>query len=259
MMKKEAIAISPYDPWEKSIQDAAKQATGNWLPSYPCQLLAKTIASLKCGTDWMENEELREVRASYFFAPYLISNQHVRVFITHFLYLRDILENRQINSVLHNPIAFLTKPLAYFLFRDHPVHISFKDDLLRTSNKKTKKYDVGGLMIVPEGDVNFEEEAVVGVSYFGKDGERVQSLIEEIKQESGYKIAATEIQPDVFEIGEHFRAIEPGASVWNKRERAYGKVQGVEPSENGAICVEYDGGSISTISKEEFDQQFVVV
>ncbi|GAG48778.1 unnamed protein product, partial [marine sediment metagenome] len=40
---REVKAIAVYDPidnpWESAIQDAAKEITDNWLPSFPCQLL----------------------------------------------------------------------------------------------------------------------------------------------------------------------------------------------------------------------------
>ena len=137
---KEAIAVyNPQDdPWQSAIQDAAKEITGNWLPSFPCQQLAKAVASLKIGTDWLVRDDLLTVRAHYLFAPYLTENKETLVFVTHLLYLRDILENKEICSNLNDPIVFVSSLLASFLFRDSPVHIHVNTDLLRAANPKAE-------------------------------------------------------------------------------------------------------------------------
>lgn len=261
-MKKTAISVyDPSDPWEAAIQDAAKRITGQWLPSYPCQLLARTISSLKSTTEWIEQKELLPIRASYFFAPHLAEDKQNRVFVTHLLYLRDILENRHISSVLHGPIAFMTKSLAYFLFRDSPVHIGFHEDLLRSHNKKAELIDVGGLLIAPEDNILFDDDTIAGVRYYGESSGATE-LIHEIKQKShlpSLKVAATEIAPDVFEISEHFREIRPGSLVWDKVDRTRAEISGVEPGENGMVAMEYASGRTVTICKEDFDRKYVII
>ena len=54
----EAIAVfDPDDAWEKAIQAAAKEVTGDWLPAYPCRLLARAVVSLKCDDEWLNSSD----------------------------------------------------------------------------------------------------------------------------------------------------------------------------------------------------------
>ena len=270
-MKKEAMlrevkAISVYapsDPWENAIQDAAKQIAGNWLPSHPCQLLSRTISSLKLGTDWLDRSDLLPVRASYLFSPHLIDNKQERVFVTNLLFLRDILENREINANLHEPISFLTVPLAHFLFRNRPVHIHVNEDLLRAANPKAEFLDVGGFLIARKGDIEIRDGVIAEVRYYGKQQkEEVQSIVAEIKSDSGLrfmKVAAREIEDDVFQIDEHFRDIRPESYVWDKINRSKAQVVEVEPGETGIVRMIYMSGEEKSIAKEEFDQQFIII
>lgn len=261
-MNREAIAVySPADRWESAIQDAAKQLIGNWLPAYPCQLLSQTIYSLKLGTDWLDNKELLPSRASYFFSDHLTNNKQERVFATNLLFLRDILENHEINAKLHEPIAFMTTPLAYFLFRNCPVHVYVNENLLRAANKKVEFVDVGGFLIVKEGNIEIKDGVVSDIRYYGNNA-NTERIIHQIRDDCGLrfmKAAASEVAFDVFEISEHFRDIKPGSKVWDKISRDQAKVVETEPGETGIVRLEYADGSEKSIEKEEFDKQFVII
>lgn len=263
---KKAIAV--YDPqndsWESAIQDAAKEITGNWLSSFPCQLLAKAVASLKVGTDWLSRDDLLPIRAHYLFAPYLVNNKETLVFVTHLLFLRDILENREISSNLNDPIVFVAPSLAAFLFRDLPVHIYVNADLLRAANPKAEFLDIGGLLICHKGNIRLKDGVVTDVRYHGSEmnRERTSELVNDIQQRQGVsfsKAAAIEIAPDVFKIEEHFPELVPDTEVWDKMTRSKAQVTAIEASENGIIWLRYSDGNEISVPKQEFDQQFVVV
>lgn len=262
---REAITVyDPKNPWESAIQDAAKKLTGNWLPSFACQLLAKAVASLKIGTDWLVRTDLLTVRAHYLFAPYLADNKDSVVFVTHFLYLRDILENMEISSNLNDPIVFMAPTLASFLFRDSPVHIHLNADLLRSANSKAEFMDIGGLLICHKGNIKLMEGAIEDVHYYGSEMNkgRTLELVKDIQNQQGIsfsKAAAREISPDVFAIEEHFKEIVPDDEVWDKITRSKAQVTAVELSENGMISLRYSNGSEITVPKQEFDQNFIVV
>jgi len=263
---KKAFAVyDPADnPWESAIQDAAKEITGNWLPSFPCQLLAKAVASLKVGNEWLDRKDLLPVRAHYLFAPYLTNQKETLVFVTHLLFLRDILENREINSSLNDPITFVTPPLADFLFRDSPIHIHVNVDLLRAANPKSKFLDVGGLLICHEGNIELKDKIITDVRYYGSEmnQERISTLINDIETRQNVsfsKAAAKEIAPEVFQIEEHFPELTPDTEVWDKMTRSKAQVTAIEASENGIVWLLYSDGNEVSVPKQEFDQQFVVV
>ena len=263
---KQAIAIydPADDPWESAIQDAAKEMTGNWLPSFPCRLLAKAVASLKVGTDWLSRDDLLPVRAHYLFAPHMSDGGEQLVFVTHLLFLRDILENGEINSNLHDPIVFVSSHLANFLFRDSPVHIYVNTDLLRAANSKAEFLDIGGLLICHEGNIELKNGVVVDVQYNGSEmnRERTSGLVSDIQNRQGIsfsKAAAKEIAPDVFKIEEHFSELLPDTEVWDKTTRSKAQITAVEASENGIVWLRYSDGNEISVPKQEFDLNFVVV
>lgn len=260
---KTAIAVYfPSDTWEKAIQDACKQATNEWLPAYPCQLLARSIASLKIGTDWLEKEELMPVRASYLFNQHLCDNdKRVQVFTTHFLFLRDILENNEINIKLHNPIVFMTPHLANFIFRNNPVHIYLNADFLHSFNKGAKFVDVGGLSICEE-NLMVNRGMITDVLYYGKqDRKNVDKLTGVLSDGLGVqlKVAASEIHKEIFKIDEHFKDVRPGMRILDKLKSSEADVLEVEPGETGIVRFKYLNGNEGSIAKEDFDQQCVIL
>ena len=257
---KESIAIYyPEDSWERSIQDASKKHLGEWLPAYPCQLLAKTIASLKTGTEWLSREDLMSIRANYLFNPVLTENKQIRVFVTQLLFLRDIIENKEINSNLH-PIAFLTVQLAKFLFRNNPVHIYINEDLLRAANLNVKFWDIGGILIA-EDNIKISDKMIIDVVYHGdpKNSECVESLTNQaIPNMFWNKAAASEIAYEIFKIDEQYQNLKPGMKIWDKMNRSEANILEVEPGSVGIVGVEYTDGRLLTVLKKDFDRQFVI-
>ncbi|MHA2279511.1 MAG: hypothetical protein ACXAC5_01280 [Promethearchaeota archaeon] len=264
MREVKAIAVyQPSDPWENAIQDAAKQMTGNWLSSHPCQLISQVVASLKLGTDWLERDDLLPIRASYLFNPQLVDEKQKRVFVTHLLFLRDVLENREIDENLHQPIAFLSVPLAHFLFRNCPVHIYVNEDLLRAANPKADFLDVGGFLVAREGTVEIKDGVISEVRYYGsQNAEEVQQIVRQVQEDSGLrfmKAAAREIEEDVFEVSEHFKDIRPDSYVWDKINRDKARILEVEPGETGVIFLKYLDGKLDSIPKPDFDCRFIII
>lgn len=259
---KKAIAVydPADDPWQSAIQDAAKEVTGDWLPSHPCQLLAKAVASLKIGTRWLDRDDLLTVRAYHLFAPHMVDNKEVLVFATHLLFLRDILENGEINDNLHDPISFMTMPLASFLFRDSPVHIYVNHDILRASNPSADFLDVGGFLIARKGKIHLAEGVVIDIHYYGDERKKeyIESLISGMSHNIS-KAAAVEIAPEVFAIGEHFRELRPETSVWDKISRSVAEIVAIEPGETGTVAIRYADEREITVPKIKFDEQFVVM
>ncbi len=258
---KNAISVyDPADPWEKAIQDASKAVTGSWLSSYPCQLLAKAVVALQCNEEWIDREDLMPARAHYMFTPSLISNKQDLVFVTHLLFLRDILENNEINSQLHQPIAFLTRPLAHFLFRHCPVHMLLKADLLRSANRKVEFQEIGGFVIVSKGDVSLEG-AISDVHYHGSHVDAFMNLRDDampLRKAAG-RIEVDDVGEETVYSSEHFRALRINDRVWDKEKKLEGRLEEIEPVINGDIVVEYDNGEIQRLSKEKFDESYIVL
>ncbi len=262
MRKVEAIAVyDPSDVWESAIQDAAKALEGNWLPAYPCQLLAQSVAALKIGTDWLSRKELMPIRASYLFHPDF-TQKGIRVFTTHFLFLRDILENQEINSNIHDPIVFMTDALANFLFRNNPVHLYINEDLMRAANKKADLLDVGGFLIARKGNIKVADGMITDIMYHGRQNqENVHKLISVIRDELGMqqtKAAASEIDYEIFKIDEHFQDLRPGMTIWHKYDRCESEIVEVEPGETGIVRFRSSSGDESSLPKEEFNNQFII-
>lgn len=264
-IEKSAIAIYyPEDTWERAIQDAAKNETGNWLASHPCQLLSKAVLSIKCSTEWLDDDKLLPIRAHYLFAPHMTGNKDTVVFVTHLLYLRDLLENREINSTLHDPISFMTVPLAHFLFRDCYVHIHINKSLLRSSNAKATFEDIGGFIISEGKDLKIADNMISDIKYYGDDQKKqyVEGLIRDVQNRSGLtfqKAASHEIDFDVFSIGEHFPDILPDDVVWDKQLRINANVSEIQPGETGLVYIEYEDKKIESFPRLEFDKRFVLV
>ena len=254
-MQTEAIAVhNPSNILEKAIQDAAKQITGNWLPSYPCELLAKAIVNLKDGSDWLEREDLIQIMMSHLFSEHMTDNKQLRIFPTHLLYLRDIFENGEINGILHSPIVFMTFPLALFLFRECLVHLHFADDKLRHANPDVEFLDVGGFLIVENSNVRING-VVEGLTYYGeKDHSQVKALVQGMN-----KAASKEIAFEVFEIDEHVSDLKPDVVVWDKFDRTTADIKEIEPGETGVVHIKYPNGHFSTFSHDEFNVRFTVV
>ncbi len=240
-MQKEAISVyDPSDPLEKAIQDAYHLYNDGWLASSGCQLVARSLANLKFLTEWLYKPELLQKRVNYFFAPHMSQNMSNSVFVTMPLFLRDIIENHVIDSYLHDPVTFVSVPVAHYLLTEYPVHIYIDTDKMKAANSKDSFFEVGGL-IIASGNINLPSECIIDV------------------KEKGYavKVAAT-VQNDVFKIDEHKKNVVPNDRVWDKRFNNQATVSYVEAGEEGDIQVRLDNGQIVQLPKKDFDQRFVM-
>jgi hypothetical protein len=258
-MHKSAIAVyNPDDPLEKAIQVAAKKYTGEWLPSYPCQLMAKSIYFLKFFDDW-EVDDLIDTRVDYFFSPHMTSHLERTVFLTYPLFLRDMLENNEINSSLHDPIVFVSQPLAHYLFRNMPVHLHVDTGILKAQNHKVKLFTLGGLIISENNNISISNESVRDIVAIDSDS---QGGIRNVEVDCGWsnrKLAAVQKEPGVFHIGEHEKDLLADQKVYNKHRRNYGKINMVEQGETGSVHIEDDNGELVILPKNDFDLVYSLV
>lgn len=241
MRKVHAIAVySPSDAVESAVQDASHRYSGEWLNSHACQLVARAIGSLKIFDDWLENSTVLAQRVAYLFEPHMSSQKDRMVFVTHPLFLRDIVENNEINLYNHDPIVLVTTPIAHYLFREYPIHIHLDVSKLKELNDRAKWLEVGGLIISDDKSIAVDETAIIGIH----------------KPSELKKVAAVRVGPEVFRIEEHRFALKPGAEVWDKKERESATVIEVEPGETGMVIVRYMNGNNKSVPKTEFDQCF---
>jgi len=262
LIEKEGVAVYyPEDPLERAIQDASHAHVGEWLSSYQCQLVASAISSLKIfDTDWITNEELFRQRMDYLFDLAMTNNKDILVFVTHKLYLRDILENREINAYLHSPVVFVTKPIAHFLLREYPIHIHVIRERILAKND-ADLFTIGGMLLSDGEDVSIDEciLEVKTVSNADLEFPVKQEEAEDIGLMTGVKAAASQIAPGVFQIDEHERVLRPDQEIWDKELREDGVILAVEPGETGKITIRYTDGHDTSIGKMFFDHRFVVV
>jgi len=239
------------DPFEKALQDAAHQTTGQWMSERECRLMASAISSLKLfSPDWVGS--LSNHRASYFFLPHFISLQDQLVFVTSKLYARDVVENNEINSFLHSPVVLMTKPLAHYLFKEYPIHIHIDRHRLLSLNSGVKFAQLGGLVIC-EDNVALDKDCILGIAAPENRTERFD------REQSQLKSAASLVAPGVFKIDEHERTLLPDMEVWDKDNRVAGRIAGVEPGETGSVQVSFEDGLEVEIGKQFFDQRFSLV
>lgn len=256
-MQKESISVyNPQDPLERAVQEAYHNFNHDWLFSYSCRLFARAISSMKSIDDlWLDSPQLMTHRISYFFSPFMSKNLDTLVFVTHLIFLRDILENNRINCFLHSPVVLMSRPIAHFLFREYPVHVFLDGHKVLEKNHR-RISQIGGLFISEDADVDISD-CIQDVQNKGK--EPIDNLLESVKSDVGYrKVAASLASPGVFKIDEHKRQIHPGAVIWDKFERKSAALIEIEPGETGNMHIQYQDGTISLISKQEFDIRYFV-
>ena len=241
LMQKQSISVyQPSDPLEKAIQDTYHEYEGAWLPSHVCQIAAKAFCSLKIfDSTWIEEDNLYKQRCSYLFSPEFIQNKDIMVFLTMPLFLRDILENNKIFHINHNPVVFTTLSMAHYLYKEYPIKICAKKDILISQNN-CKWYNVGGYMI-SDTDVNLPRESIIKIMY----SYNVEMPKEILKAASS----------GILQIEEADRFLLPGMHVWNKKRRICGEIVLVEPGENGEVHIRFPTGEES-VRKEIFDLRF---
>ena len=247
-MDKHAIAVyDPEDPLEAAIQAASKKYTNQWLPAYHCQATAKAIHALKMYEDWVFKEDLLALRMGYFFDPCMTAHKEYIVFPTYPIFLRDIIENESINTSCYNPIGFITRPLAHYLFTEIPIHIIIDSNILKSHNKDY--VDIGGLLIFQD-NVCIPKESIINI---------LEKKHTDIALEDMLKSASTEINWGIFKIDEDERDIRAGQEVLHKPTRKAALVTTIEPGETGSVEVTFDDGSKIVVPKLDFDLQFILV
>jgi hypothetical protein len=265
VISKAAIAVyNPQDYLERAIQDAFHEHNDGWLPMYACQLAAKALAFLKMfDENWIENTKLIDHRVKYFFAPFMSAQKDEMVFVTSLLFLRDILENKTINAFIHNPVVFVTKPIAHYLLREYPVHILFDMNKLYSINRTAKPVHINGLVIFDEENLNTDDAVLDIFTKNTTSGTSSVSAmdIEHIMRDTGFirKVAVSLREPGVFRNDQDKRTISPQAEVWDKIERVNGKVVKVEPGETGSIEVSLNNGIKKIVSQVDFDKEFTLI
>jgi len=266
-MKKESIAIYwPTDPFERVIQESYHECTDRWLTSYRCQLIADALASLKIYDDWLDAEDLLAHRIKYFFSENMSSTDGTMCFPTQFVFLRDILENNEIDGHLHKPVVFLSPKLVHFLFREYPVLIEINTKKLRSENDDVLFIEEGGLLISDGQNVSLEKCITRVKTQRNNDLNHLVSdqELKSLLLDSGFgmqKAAAslTKDQPGVFKIDRDERNLRATMPVQRKSDKKNGRIIAVEPGEAGIITVRYDGDDEErTVMKSEFDKHFVV-
>lgn len=263
-MNKNAIAVyNPTDQIERAVQESFHSVNGEWLGAFPCQLLARALSTLKSPADtWIGNAdpELIKHRIAYFFAPFMCRDKTIMVFPTYPFFLRDILENCGINAYLHDPVTFITPPLAHYFCREYPIHIHFNTSSLKGYTESSWT-DLGGFLVSDE-DVTFKPEAIEKIQC--KD-EQYTAIVDEILGDIGKtresplsKVAISQVSPGVFTSDRHERNIEPDSVVWDKKLRTTGSVSQVDAGETGLVYIVYDDGNTVTIPKVDFDHRYVI-
>jgi len=257
-MFKGAIAVyNPQDPLEKALFNACYKFEGSWLTSFESKLLVRAVESLKSMSgEWLEEEELYESRAEYFFAHDMNTNKFVLPI--NYLYLRDILENKVVSNVLCDPVTFVTEPIAHFLFRhDYDIHLIFDEQSLIDLNKSSFMR-VGGLLI-SEDTIKIPDKfkAVVHCPNLVNE---VNKLIEEITPMNStlMKAAAHSSGDGIFALDTNIeKNLKANDKVMDKKTKQYGVVIEVQPGITGNVDILYSSGDRKVIRKSEFDLLFV--
>lgn len=260
---KESIAVYyPDDPLEKAIQDTYHKYNEGWLSAYQCKLMAKALLSLKTFDQGWFIDKLLPVRMSYFFSPLLTKNTDTMVFVTHFLFLRDILENQEINSYLNDPIVFMTAPLAHWLFREYSLHIFVNKDVLCFENKNISFSEVGGLLIAEKENVLVTSDSIIKI--INKTNRKLEmnvdiDILNEIQSEVQLKAASVKIAPGIFKLDADERMFRPDMKVYDKISRKNGKIKEIGPGESGNVLISYGDSEEVSITKKDFDERFIVL
>lgn len=230
----------PEDPLEQAIQGCYHKSTSSWLPAGPCRLMARALRALKVFDDWFDEPHLFNDRIAYFFDPQLILSKSILVFVTNTIFLRDISENHIISGSLHDPIVFMSRPLAHYLFQEYDVHIHVHESSLRSANPG-RFVEIGGLSIADDCDIQLPPDAI--------------DRIVRINIPRHEKTAVSQISEGVFGIDGDDRMIGPGDEMFNKSTGTICTVNESMAGENGPVTVECDGEQ-TTIPKTEVDLQF---
>lgn len=241
---KKASVYNPSDPLEKAAQESYHKYNSDWLFPHSCKLFARAITALKSLSDsWLDNPQLLDKRIDYFFSPIMTKNTNKLVFVTHLIFVRDILENNSINSVLHSPVVFMTIPIAHFLFREYPVHLILDGEQLNNQNQLEQ---IGGLFI-SDGDINVKDCLL-----------DIQKKNVKSQEQFLLKAATTMVSPGVFKVDEQHKNVAPNYFVYNKNKKKTGKVLKVDSGSLGNIYIQVED-NIEFVSKQDFDLNYIII
>ena len=261
-----SLGHTTIDPLEEVIAQCYQENIGGDLDSHKCEILACALEALKVYTDWLDDEKLLHERISYLFNPSMIKQTGIVAFLTHPLFLRDILENGEIHAAVHSPIAFVAPKLATFLFREYPVLLFLDLQNLRQLNQALNFIQVGGLVVVDSSkNVRINNDTLKNVVTQSGDKLRsidCQSEVDRMIEQSDWQIQRVaavryDDDPDHWALDQHEKSIRPGQTVRSKEDGHSATVSVVEPGEVGQIIVDQDGGQ-DTVSKMEFDHKYVL-
>jgi hypothetical protein len=188
------------------------------------------------------------------FDTHLSSKEDEIVFLTNINYLRDIFENNKIDINIHNPICFVTTPIAYYLFPEYSIHLYIDKYKLDSENNIDYK-KIGGI-------INYSDSVKIDSSFINRLVCKNQSLINNINQlreDTGFnKFAVSLKQKGVFKIDADQRTIYPNCEVINKLNKKHGIVTSIEKGEHGNITIQYTDNSIDIVEQGDFDYKFVI-
>jgi len=258
MLKKALSVYNPEDPLEKAIQNSHHHFNNGWLNSYECQLAAKALESLKYGQEWLKEENLFSIRTHHIFSPETQGDGEEIVFVTYPVYLRDILENKKISSISHDPVVFMSKALAFFLFQEYPIHI-----IVKLSGIPESLFQIGGLYISEE-NVTLDKEAIVGFKIMDEEKKpQITSLINQINMDTKICLDKTAVSlrsEGVFGLDRGVDlAFKADDRVQHRKTRKAGRVDTKEPGDSGNVIVVYDDGEQAKFNKHEFVLNFMYI
>lgn len=255
------------DLLSRVIADTCLDMTKQTLSDEDVDLVARAISSLRYFDEWLENEKLLRQRISYLFSPEMSDKKTELVYLTHLVFLRHILECEAIDGVLHSPVTFVTKPCAFFLFRDYSVQILIDAETLRSENPDVEFEEIGGMIIAKNGDlVKLSKQAILKiVSPLNSKLERpieetaLDALLHQYSIEPELKKEAVSRTKSrgVFKIDEARRELSPDSVVTDKRTKAKAVIDVVGPGEKGTIEVKGPDQESVEIDQFEFDKKFV--
>lgn len=203
---------------------------------------------------WLENKDLLEQRLNLLFEPLLTQKQEQIVYLTHINYLRNIFENNLIDINLHNPICFVTTPVAYYLFPEYTIHL-YIDKFKLDAENNVEHNKIGGI-------IEYKDSVKIEPSFINKIVCKNQSFvnsINNIRKDTGFnKFAVSLKQRGVFKIDEDQRNIRPNSKVVNKLNNKKGTIISIEKGEHGNVIVQYEDKTIQLVEQGDFDYQFVI-
>lgn len=216
--------------------------------------MAQATANLKRYSEWTEESDLGDVRASFFFRPALSEHKNTVVFVTNILFYGDIIESKRISSYLHGPVVLMPRSLAHFVFKEYSIHLHL--DWSKVQSQNEKFMNIGSVFIADGFDVNIENaiKNVISVDF------TKQNIVELMNNESHVlqKAAMTEIEDEVFSIEKQDRFLKANMVVQDKFDKDNGIITEVEPGDTGFVFIRKGNNHQISVSKNEFDHYFVV-